>query len=118
MIIASVTDIMGTDRDVQGPGWKSRRLVLAGDGLDYSLHETTLEAGVDLRFTYRYHRETVYCVAGEGRLVDVATGQAARLGPGSLYSAGVGEEHRITAQTEMTLVCVFTPPLEGGEEAD
>lgn len=41
----------------------------------------------------------------------------ARYGPGGLYSAGIGEPHERVALTEMTLACVFTPPLEGSEEA-
>jgi hypothetical protein len=40
------------------------------------------------------------------------------LEPGGLYSAGVGEPHEIVAITEMRLACVFTPPLQGTEEAD
>ena len=118
MIIRNVADVIGTARDVHGDGWKSRRLVLAGEGADYSVHETTLEEGIRLRFEYERHRETVYCVEGEGTLQDVGADQVVTITPGCLYSAGVGEEHVITAHTEMKLVCVFTPALSGTEEAD
>jgi L-ectoine synthase len=118
MIIRSVADVVGTPRDVHGAGWKSRRLVLAGEGADYSLHETTLDAGVRLRFEYERHRETVYCVEGEGTLDDLGGGRVVSITPGSLYSAGIGEAHVITAHTELKLVCVFTPALDGAEEAD
>ena len=117
MIIRSVDEVIGTARDVHGKGWKSRRVVLAGEGPDYSVHETTLEAGVRLRFSYRDHRETVYCVAGEGLIEDVGGARTVRLIPGGLYSAGIGEDHVITTDTEMKLLCIFTPPLTGDEEA-
>lgn len=91
--------------------------MLAGAGPDYSVHETTLDAGVRLRFSYRHHRETVYCVAGEGTIEDVDGGRTVRLAPGGLYSAGIGEAHVITAETEMKLLCILTPPLTGDEEA-
>jgi L-ectoine synthase len=117
MIVRSVTDVIGTARDVHGQGWKSRRVVLAGEGPDYSVHETTLDAGVTLRFEYQHHRETVYCIAGEGTIEDLGAGRVVRLGPGGLYSAGIGEDHIITTDTEMKLVCIFSPPLAGDEEA-
>lgn len=59
MFTRSVEEILGTERDVHGEGWKSRRLVLAEDGLPFSVHETLVEAGRSLRFTYRAHSETV-----------------------------------------------------------
>jgi L-ectoine synthase len=117
MIIRTVGEVIGTARDVHGPGWKSRRVVLAGEGPDYSVHETTLDAGVRLRFEYQHHRETVYCVAGKGTIEDVDGGRVVSLAQGGLYSAGVGEGHVITADTEMKLVCIFSPPLAGDEEA-
>jgi len=118
MIIRSVSDVLGTARDVHGQGWRSRRLVLAGEGVPYSVHETTLEAGTTLEFEYQHHRETVYCVSGEGTIEDLAGGRSAELRPGGLYSVGIGEPHRVTTRSEMVLVCVFSPPLEGAEEAD
>lgn len=118
VIIRSVREILGTARDVHGDGWKSRRIVLADEDIGYSVHETTLEAGISLQFEYRYHRETVYCVSGEGQVEDLSTGRTVPLAPGGLYSAGIGEPHRITTATEMRLLCVFTPPLAGSEEAD
>ena len=118
MLARDVRDILGTERDVAGEGWQSRRLILARDGLTYSVHETTIEPGVTLRFTYRVHSETVYCISGEGSVQDVAAGQTWPIRPGSLYSAGVGDDHIVTSVTELKLLCVFDPPLEGREEAD
>ena len=118
MIIRHVAETIGTDRDVHGEGWKSRRVVLAGEGPEYSVHETTLDAGTSLRFEYEHHRETVYCVEGEGQIHDLAADRVVELTPGGLYSAGVREPHEISTRTEMRLVCIFTPPLTGREEAD
>jgi L-ectoine synthase len=118
MIIRSVREILGTARDVHGDGWKSRRLVLADEDIGYSVHETTLAAGISLRFEYEHHRETVYCVRGKGQVEDLTSGRIVDLAPGGLYSPGIGEPHRIATATEMRLLCVFTPPLAGTEEAD
>ncbi len=90
---------------------------MADDGLTYSFHATTLDQGARLKFEYEDHRETVFCIEGEGRLEDLSDGRTERLTPGSIYSAGIGEPHVITADTPMSLVCVFDPPLAGIEEA-
>jgi L-ectoine synthase len=118
MIIRSVGEVLGTARDVHGEGWQSRRLVLADDAVDYSVHETTLEAGISFRFEYAHHRETVYCVSGEGTIEDLESGRSVAFAAGGLYSAGIGEAHRITTATEMRLLCIFTPPRAWTEEAD
>lgn len=118
MLIRHLNQISDTERDVHGPGWRSRRIVVADDGLKYSFHVTTLDKGARLQFEYRDHRETVFCIEGEGSIEDLSTGRTEQLGPGSLYSAGIGEPHVITAGAVMRLVCVFDPPLEGTEEAD
>ena len=118
MLTRRLDQVEGTERDVHGEGWRSRRLVVAEDGTPYSFHITALDRGARLHFEYTRHRETVYCIEGEGTITDVAAGETFALEPGGLYSAGIGEPHEIEALTEMTLACVFTPPLEGTEEAD
>jgi len=118
MFFKDVKDILGTDRDVVGNGWQSRRLILAGDGLKYSVHETTIAANATLRFKYANHRETVYCIEGEGTVQNLATGEVHSLHPGCIYSAGIGDDHIVKTATEMKLLCMFDPPLVGQESAD
>lgn len=118
MLKRQLDRVSGTERDVRDEGWRSRRLLVAEDGLPYSFHITVLDRGARLGFEYVRHRETVYCVAGSGTMRDLNADESFALVPGSLYSAGIGEPHEVIAETEMTLVCVFDPPLEGTEEAD
>ena len=118
MLTRRLDEIDGTERDVHGAGWRSRRLVVAEDGTPYSFHITVLDRGARLRFEYTRHRETVYCIEGKGTITDLGAGETFELGPGGLYSAGIGEPHEIVALSEMTLACVFTPALLGTEEAD
>ena len=48
MIIRSLEEIIGSDRDVSGPGWNSRRLLLASDGMGFSLNDTIVQDGAAL----------------------------------------------------------------------
>jgi L-ectoine synthase len=118
MFDRSVEEILETERDVHGQGWRSRRLVLAGDGLPFSVHETTVDSGQTLRFAYRSHSETVYCIAGRATVEDIGSGRVVDIRPGSLYSVGVGDDHVVRTSAETTFLCVFAPPLVGAEEAD
>ena len=118
MLRRRLTEVNDTERDVRDDWWRSRRLLVAEDGLPYSFHITIIHPGARLRFEYAGHRETVYCIAGSGTMIDQTTGQTFDMERGTLYSAGIGEPHEVVAHTEMTLVCVFDPPLKGTEEAD
>lgn len=115
MIIRTLDQIQGTDRDVIGEGWRSRRLLLSADGMGFSLHDTTVAAGETLELEYRHHLEACYVIDGEAELIDHATGSRHRLRPGSAYALDRHDRHRLEVVAEMRLVCVFNPALTGTE---
>ena len=47
----------------------------------------------------------------------MANERTVALVPGSLYSAGIGDHHVLSCDTEMRFLVIFTPPLVGSEEA-
>src|SRR3990170_3653218 len=53
MIVRSLDEVTGTERDVHGEGWRSQRLLLRRDGLGFSLHNTTVAAGAEMELEYR-----------------------------------------------------------------
>lgn len=118
MIVRTLDEITGTDRDVVTPTWRSKRIILAGDGVGFSLHETVLEGGTANDFWYANHVETVFVVEGEGELLDKETGETHRLGPGSMYLLDGHERHQLRPRTRMRTVCVFNPPVTGREVHD
>jgi L-ectoine synthase len=118
MIVRTLQALEGTEREVHGATWTSRRLLLAADGLGYSMHDTVLHAGTETRMWYRRHVEVVYCVAGEGELLDVASGTLHAIGPGTLYALDAHDPHVLRAKTELRMICVFTPALHGPEVHD
>ena len=115
MIVRSLADVAGTDRDVTGDGWHSLRLLLRNDRMGFSLHETTVAAGSELELEYRHHLEACYCVEGEGELLDHADGQRYPILPGTVYALDEHDRHRLTVQRDLRLVCVFNPALAGTE---
>jgi L-ectoine synthase len=116
MIVRTLEEILEGPRHVKGPGWESRRLLLKSDGLGYSLHDTVLKEGTEQRLHYKHHTEANYCFAGEGEVVEVATGRTWPLRPGSLYVLDKHDEHILRAiKGDLRLVCIFVPALTGTE---
>jgi len=118
MIFKTVDDLVGTERDANGDGWKSRRFLIAEDGLPFSVHETTVAAGTELRFCYENHSETVYCIEGRASVEDVAQNTILPIEPGTFYSVGIGDDHILRIEQTTKFLCIFEPPLKGREEAD
>ena len=118
MIVRTIEEITGTDRDIKTPNWRSKRIVLAKEGVGFSVHETTLYAGTVNDFWYANHIEAVWVIEGEGELTDKDTDVTYKLGPGSVYVLSGHEHHQLRPRTQMRTVCVFNPPVTGREVHD
>ncbi len=118
MIVTRLADLLGTERDVRGDVWASRRFLLAEDGAGFTLTETTVEAGAVQVLWYKHHVEANYVIEGEGEVENLATGEVHALAPGTMYTLDQHERHRMTAFTGMRIVCVFLPALTGRETHD
>ena len=118
MIVRSLVEVKGTERDVRTPNWVSRRLLLKSDGMGFSLHETTVFPGTETTICYANHLEAVYCIEGEGEAETLEDGKVHPIRPGVAYALNRHDRHCLRARTEMRLVCVFNPPLTGREVHD
>jgi L-ectoine synthase len=115
MIVRTLGEILDGERDVRAPTWNSRRLLLKHDGLGFSMHDTLIHAGTETRMCYRHHLEAVYCIAGEGSIELLGSGETFPIGPGTLYALDGHEEHVLRARSELRMICVFNPPVTGTE---
>lgn len=120
MIVRSLDEIEGTDRDVTAETgtWRSKRIVVAKDAVGFSVHETVMFAGTETSMWYANHVEAVYCVEGEGELTDDETGIRYQISPGVLYLLDGHERHTMRPKTDLRFVCVFNPPVTGREVHD
>lgn len=119
MKIVRLQDLIGTEREVKGNGWVSRRLLLKKDAMGFSFHDTVIPAGAELPLWYKNHLEAVYCVSGNGRIKDLATGEVHEITDGTLYALDNHDRHILYGGSEdMRLVCAFNPPVTGDETHD
>ncbi|MEP5730274.1 MAG: ectoine synthase [Sulfitobacter sp.] len=118
MIIRDKDTLLGTSRDAAGPGWTSLRLLVRSDGMGFSMTETQVLPGAVLRLEYKHHVEACYCISGEGRVIEGATGRAHDIRPGVLYAPNAHDRHEVHVPeggAPLHLICVFSPALEGDE---
>ncbi|MGO2745986.1 ectoine synthase [Microbacterium sp.] len=118
MIVRTLDEITDTDADIKTENWRSKRIVLAKEGVGFSVHETTLYAGTVNQFWYANHIEAVFVVEGEGEITELDNGTTHQLAPGSLYLLNDHDKHEVRPRTEMRVVCVFNPPVTGREVHD
>lgn len=115
MIVRSLTEILGTVREVDWGNGKSRRFLIARDNMRFSLTDTVVNAGSRSLLEYRNHLEACYCITGSGEIEDANTGERYPIEPGTMYALDKHEAHFLIAKEDMRLVCVFSPPLNGDE---
>lgn len=120
MIVRKLEEIAGSDQEIDGGNWVSRRLLLARDSMGFSVHDTVVRAGTETHIHYVNHLEAVYCISGRGEVQTVADGRTWRLEAGTLYALDRHDEHYLRADPggDLRAVCVFNPPLTGREVHD
>ena len=117
MIVRKLSDAKQSTRRVVSPdgNWESTRLLLKEDQMGFSFHITTIYKGADFQMHYQNHLETVYCISGKGEVETIADGKKYPIEPGTVYNLDKHDKHILRAFEEMTMGCVFNPPLNGKE---
>lgn len=115
MIVRSYHDLKSTDKAVSDAKWTSVRMLLAGDGMGFSFHITTLEAGSEHIFEYKNHFESVYCISGSGYITDLTDDKTYEISQGVMYALDKHDRHKLVADEELVMACCFNPPVVGDE---
>ena len=118
MIVRTLDEIVGGERDVHAATWNSRRLLLGGDGMGFSLHDTLIHPGSETLIWYQHHLEAVYCIEGDGELEVLPDGPTYQITAGTMYALDGHEKHLLRARSRMRMICVFNPPVTGQEVHD
>lgn len=118
MLVRNTQDIDQLSATVESTDWSSRRLLLARDGVDYSMHDTLMKAGSTTLLDYPHHLESAYCIEGEGELEEIGSGHRHAVAPGTVYSLSRGDRVRLHATTDLRLICAVSPALAGDERLD
>lgn len=115
MTIRTIEGIEGTERDITGKGFRSLRLILASDGMGFSLHKTVIPKGGPHVWHYKQHLEACFCIQGSGILTNLQTGQRHAVHVDTVYILDNHDKHSFEALEDCVLVSVFNPPIVGNE---
>jgi L-ectoine synthase len=97
-------------------GFMSKRYLLAADGMGFSVHRTSIPAGMGPQhWHYLKHVEACYCVSGRGILRDLRTKAEYRIEPDMLYALDKHDDHTFEAIEDVVLISIFNPPCIGTE---
>ena len=112
MLVRSTKSLKGTDDEVKDGGFTSRRLILAADGMEYSVHDTEIAPEQALHMWYKHHLETVLITEGSGEIEDLGTGKTHELKPGVMYALNEHDKHILRSGKDgLRMTCVFHPAL-------
>lgn len=96
-------------------GFVSNRILLQSDGMGYGLTKTVIPVGERQFWHYKNHLESCYCISGKGLLTNAETGEYWAIEADTTYVLDKHDAHYFEALEEVTLICVFNPPLTGSE---
>ncbi len=117
MIVRTLEESKKSNRRITSPdgNWESTRMLLKDDNMGFSFHITTIYKDADFQMHYQNHLESVYCISGEGEVETQVDGKKFSIKPGTVYILDKHDKHTLRAFSELTLACVFNPPLNGNE---
>jgi len=116
MIVRSVNECKAVD--CPKGAFSSSRLLLESDGMGYTLTSTSIPKGGPWLWHYKNHLEACFCISGFGVLRDMSSCDEHLIQPGVMYALNNHDEHTFEALEDTVLICVFNPPLKGGEVHD
>jgi len=120
MIVKTYEGLAGSKNEtmLKGGSAVTRRFLLEEDGVGFTLSDIRFGPGEGTQLWYKNHIEANYIIEGEGILEEIDTGITHELKPGVMYCLDKHDRHRIISKTPMRVICVFNPPLKGGEVHD
>jgi len=97
---------------------RTLRMLTKADDLGFGFSDVHVAAGAEATLWYKHHWEANHIIAGTGVVTDLTTGQSWKLEPGVGYNVGPKDRHRLRSDTDLHLISIFCPPLEGHERHD
>ena len=108
----------GREKTVAGGSARTVRVLLQEDGLGFTLADVKLAAGNRNTLWYKNHWEANYILKGEGEVTALTTDETWKMEPGMMYCVGPDDRHSMFAKTDLHLISIFCPALQGDEIHD
>ncbi|XP_035683476.1 uncharacterized protein LOC118420687 [Branchiostoma floridae] len=121
VVVRSLSEIIGTDRDVDFGSGHSRRFLLRDDSFPITVTNTTIMMGDDTEkgvpMWYKHHKEACYYISGNGKYVWEEGKEEAEFHPkGTAFLMNKNDPHYAMPTGEAITICAFFPALVGNEK--
>ncbi|XP_078679139.1 uncharacterized protein LOC144914820 [Branchiostoma floridae x Branchiostoma belcheri] len=121
VVVRSLSEIIGTDRDVDFGSGHSRRFLLRDDDFPITVTNTSImtcadtEKGVPM--WYKHHKESNYYFRGNGKYVWEEGEEEAAFHPeGTAFLLNQNDPHYAMPEGDAFTICTFFPALVGNEK--
>lgn len=117
LLMKSLSEVVGSDRNVSFKGGYSRRFLAAPDGYNISFHNTLIHANFNGHLHYPHHMEANFFIKGQGEYI-WKNGQQQfdfEKHHGTMLLVE-HDPHEVKIGTSGSIaICLFFPPLKGTE---
>jgi L-ectoine synthase len=86
--------------------------------MGFTISDVRCAAGLEEVLWYKHHWEANYILAGRGLVSSLNTGESWPLESGTMYMVGPDDRHSMEAVSDLHLISIFNPPLQGDEQHD
>lgn len=120
MIVMQLDELRaaGHEKVVAGGSARSIRALTHKDQLGFTLCDVRLDVGNRSELWYKHHWEANIVLDGQGTVTDLSTDESWSLAPETVYVVGPDDRHSLESETDLHLLSLFNPPLEGDEQHD
>lgn len=120
MLVSTKQSLRGSDRElaVFDGRVRSLRFLTRDDGLGFSINDVRVTQGQVLKLWYKNHWEANLIISGVGSVEEVSTGAVTQLVAGVVYTVGPLDQHIFRSETDLHLISIFAPSLQGDELHD
>jgi L-ectoine synthase len=117
MFVRSADEMRAAGGELMAAGGTTSTIcmVLKEDGIGTSISDVDPPAGNSSRLWYKNHWEANNVLSGKGDVTNLVTDEAWDLVPGILHCVGPKDRHSMRADTDIHLLSVFNPTLQGDE---
>ena len=119
LFLKSLSEVINSDRNVSFEQGSSRRFLAAPDGYNISVHNTFVQARLNVHLHYPHNFEANYIFDGQGEYIWENGKQQQEFDSEKHHGTMVLVEHDAHevkfGANGTTAICVFFPPLKGTE---
>ena len=120
MLIRTAEELRANGRELEvfDGRVKSIRFLTKSDRLGFSMNDVRVSCGQELSLWYKNHWEANYIIAGSATVEECSSGELNELTAGVTYTVGPRDRHIFRSHSDVHLVSVFAPALQGDERHD